>query len=985
MAVASTLAGAITVTKHNDAALPTNDPGILVNTATQLKVTLGTASVGTTTVSMSMSGTDGGCTFCQTAGGTYATTKTQTIADSVAFTDAMYVKCTTGHATGASIVVTVSGASVNSYTTLTHTAMAVATTCVAGSFSTISTTGAGVTGTYKYYGAAVVGTKVYLAPYNQNNVGVVDTTNNAFSTISTTAYQSYEGKQCTSSAGFAAAPLSALATTNPEVCKTACSDSSACTGFVHVLSGSYAVNCYFRAGVMSTPASWSSDTRTCFIKESLTGSAKYSAAVVVGTKVYFAPVNVDNVGVLDTTNNAFSTISTTGVTGTYKYDGAAVVGTKVYFAPLYQDNVGVLDTTNNAFSTISTTAAGVSGGNKYVGAAAVGTKVYFCPFDHDTVGILDTTNNAFSAISTTGAGVTGGAKYWGAAVVGTKVYFVPGMQDNVGVLDTTNNEFSTISITLTADYKYCGAVVVGTKVYFLPYSQDNVGVLDTTNNAFTTISTAGAGVTADEKYSAGVLVGTKVYFGPYNENNVGVLAVTCLTFTVTDKDGGALPTNDPGMLVATAQRLKIALSTASVGVTTVTMSMSSTDGGCVFSQDNAGDAYATTKTQTIGAGLVETMDMYIKCASSHATGASIVVTQSSVTANSYTTLTHTVMAVASTLAGSITVTTHDDAALPTNDPGILVNTAQQLKITLGYASIGVTTVSISISGTDGGCMFCQTAGGTYATTKTQTIANGQTSTTDMFIKCATAHATGASIVVTVSGASVNSYNTLTHTAMAVATTLSGSITVTQGNDNALATNAAGVHKDVYHPLKVNLVGGVSKGTTTVTLSRDGANGNCRFAATDGGGLATSLSVTFSDGDSDSTAAWVMCDADHATGAKISGTQAASSQVNRYTSAFTAVTAMAVFSTTFAPTTVPKRSSGTTTVTITLSSGTWSSNTDRIKIVGASDANCAGATICGHVVVSGGSAGPPGVRTAGFTCATAVKDGKICYSNDAGTR
>ena len=149
---------------------------------------------------------------------------------------------------------------------------------------------------------------------------------------------------------------------------------------------------------------------------------------------------------------------------------------------------------------------------------------------------------------------------------------------------------------------------------------------------------------------------------------------------------------------------------------------------------NAGDAYATTKTQTIGAGLVETMDMYIKCASSHATGASIVVTQSSVTANSYTTLTHTVMAVASTLAGSITVTTHDDAALPTNDPGILVNTAQQLKITLGYASIGVTTVSMSMSSTDGGCTFCETSEGTYAATKTKAIANGQTSTTDMYVQ-----------------------------------------------------------------------------------------------------------------------------------------------------------------------------------------------------------------------------------------------------------
>ena len=377
-------------------------------------------------------------------------------------------------------------------------------------------------------------------------------------------------------------------------------------------------------------------------------------------------------------------------------------------------------------------------------------------------------------------------------------------------------------------------------------------------------------------------------------------------------------------------------------------------------------------------------NIYVKCANGHATGSKLLANDTA-GVNWFNTFISPSMAIATTLSGAITVTKSDDAALPTNDPGILINTATQLKITLATASVGVTTVSMSMSNTDGTCTFCQTEGGTYATTKTQTIANGVASTTDMYVKCAAGHATGGQITVTVSIASVNSYNTLTHTAMAVATTLSGSIPVTQANDNALATNAAGVHKDVYHPLKVNLVGGVSKGTPTVTLTRDGANGNCRFAASDGGGLATSLSVTFSDGVSASTAAWVICDADHATGAKISGTQAASSQVNRYTSAFTAGTAMAVFSTTFAPTTVPKRSSGTTTVTITLSSGTWSSTTDRIKIVGASDANCAGATICGHVVVSGGSAGPPGVRTAGFTCATAVKDGKICYSNDAGTR
>ena len=57
----------------------------------------------------------------------------------------------------------------------------------------------------------------------------------------------------------------------------------------------------------------------------------------------------------------------------------------------------------------------------------------------------------------------------------------------------------------------------------------------------------------------------------------------------------------------------------------------------------------------------------------------------------------------------------------------------------------------------------------------------------------------------------------------------------------------GIHKDVYHPLKVDLVGWVSTGTTTVTLSRNGANGNCRFAASDGGGLATPLRHIFERG------------------------------------------------------------------------------------------------------------------------------------------
>ena len=49
----------------------------------------------------------------------------------------------------------------------------------------------------------------------------------------------------------------------------------------------------------------------------------------------------------------------------------------VVFAPVNEDNVGVLDTTTSTFSTIDTTAAGVTADGKYYGAAADGNSVLF--------------------------------------------------------------------------------------------------------------------------------------------------------------------------------------------------------------------------------------------------------------------------------------------------------------------------------------------------------------------------------------------------------------------------------------------------------------------------------------------------------------------------------------------------------------------------------------------------------------------------------
>jgi len=48
---------------------------------------------------------------------------------------------------------------------------------------------------------------------------------------------------------------------------------------------------------------------------------------------------------------------------------AAVVGTKVYFGPAHQDNVGVLDTESNVFSTVATAGTTSSANPKYTGRA----------------------------------------------------------------------------------------------------------------------------------------------------------------------------------------------------------------------------------------------------------------------------------------------------------------------------------------------------------------------------------------------------------------------------------------------------------------------------------------------------------------------------------------------------------------------------------------------------------------------------------------
>ena len=308
----------------------------------------------------------------------------------------------------------------------------------------------------------------------------------------------------------------------------------------------------------------------------------YSGAAAVGNKVVFAPVDANNVGVLDTYTGNFITVATTGTSssGENKYAGAAAVANKVYFTPDSQCNVGVFDTTNNIFTTVVTSYGNSYAGcgnyeREYAGAVALGDIVYFAPYAKNDVGVFNTTSNVFSTIALTGAASSHIGRYSGAVAVGNKVYFAPHMQDNVGVLDTTTNVFSTVATTgdaynsapstdsgssmeatgrrLTSHdgpitQKYGGAAAVGTLVVFAPYNQNNVGLFDTTSDTFTTVATTGDAASGDAKYGGAVTVGTKVYFSPRDgesssKTTLGIFDTATNVFNTIAVERGSYPMN----------------------------------------------------------------------------------------------------------------------------------------------------------------------------------------------------------------------------------------------------------------------------------------------------------------------------------------------------------------------------------------------------------------------------------------------------------
>jgi len=453
-------------------------------------------------------------------------------------------------------------------------------------FTTVATIGQ-----YKYDDVAAVGTKLVFCPYKSQWVGVLDTsvTPNAFSTVVMTGDAFVSGGQGNNYKG--AATVGTQVVFAPWTQNTVGVYDSADNSFKTVATTGIHDTVYYG------------------------GNYKYAGAAAVGTKVYFAPACQMNVGVYDTATGVFSTIATKGTdkagygrphsrAGRWKYDGAAAVGTNVYFAPSEENNIGVLNTITRVFRTISI--RNVYGYKKYgengkfQGAAALNSYVVFAPYNSRYVGVLDTVTDRFSISGLSGAAWSGSTRYHGAAVVGNKVYFAPYSQINVGVFDPGEKKFSTIAVAKSSSgyYGYHGAAAIGNSVYFSPmYSSTDVGVLTLPppsppppapppppigQPTFTTIA-----VSRKYLYVAAAAVGTTVVFCPYQAKWVGQLdtSVTPNAFTTVATTGDALVSSGYGDLYKGA---------ATVGTQVVFAPYKQNTVGVYDSADNSFKTVATT-------------------------------------------------------------------------------------------------------------------------------------------------------------------------------------------------------------------------------------------------------------------------------------------------------------------------------------------------------------------------------------------------------
>lgn len=287
----------------------------------------------------------------------------------------------------------------------------------------------------------------------------------------------------------------------------------------------------------------SSDTLTKITPSLLNTKQNFISGVLVGSKIYMAPMHRNDVGVYDTETDTMTSISVASEsTPLNMFPGIAAIGSKVYMCPNQESgkNFITIDVTDDSNPIVQKTVIPstvtpwrIYGKDKVYGdTVAVGDKIICPPLGKtDTgIGVYDTATNAFTKKDIPSWIKANSYNDFGSACAdpdGITVYFA---WSTPVIYNVATDAFTEIDVDAPAVHAYAGCAVYGDNVYFTPSKSDIIAVYDkvTEEMTFMDISDTPGFVAdpggSDRNYGTPALsTEGKIFLVPLAQDALGIL------------------------------------------------------------------------------------------------------------------------------------------------------------------------------------------------------------------------------------------------------------------------------------------------------------------------------------------------------------------------------------------------------------------------------------------------------------------------------
>jgi len=209
------------------------------------------------------------------------------------------------------------------------------------------------------------------------------------------------------------------------------------------------------------------------------------------SKIYLAPSNAANIGVVNTTTGQFSVIDIASALESFSSSelhrqwkgGVQADSGLVYFIPYNVRKIGVFDPVSASFSTIQIDVE--ASVNIYSGGVVSSDqKVYFIPGTERLIGEYDPATGAFAKYGATW-GIETNFFRGGVVISNGTIFFTPSISNYIGVFDTVGKQYSSIAVAPENYHvwKFAGALLASDgKIYYYPHDLTVLNILDLSNS-----------------------------------------------------------------------------------------------------------------------------------------------------------------------------------------------------------------------------------------------------------------------------------------------------------------------------------------------------------------------------------------------------------------------------------------------------------------------------------------------------------------------